>query len=433
MSKTREDYKQMLEKIKKQTSSSSKFDYLELKDGPNVVRVLPGHPNMEGFFVEVFQHAKGNKETYMSVICLNHGDPRAKDCLIEDELEELRVSKDKADKAMYNDQKAKPRYYMNVVDRKTGECKSLPCGSSILKGILVYVTDEEYGDILDVNEGRDVTINKSGKGMDTEYTVVAKPKISPVFADEDEITELIGTSAEDTKLPDLTELKAQFNDEPDKALLVWKEGWKALKDADDDDAPAAKKAGAKSKATTDRDAPSEEDEDEVKVPLKSRCATCGDKRFKTPSTGVASCPAGHGGPQLAEGASPSKPSKAYLKEFPPAEPEAAAEPPKPLKSRCAVCGDKRFKYADGTISCAASHGGPQLAEGSRPTKPSKAYLKEFPEPVETVEEEEEEETTPKPKKSAGAATSSAVSPTEEDEGLDDLDEILKQHSKGAKK
>jgi hypothetical protein len=453
MAKTKEDYKKILEKLKEGGGNSrTKFDYLELQDSKNVVRVLPGHPNMDAFYVEKHQHQKGSGPTYMSVICLNHGDPRADECLIDSEdLEELRTSSNKDDKKKYSDWRAKPRYFLNVIDRSDDTVKTLACGPQILTGILGYITDdEEYGDILDPQEGRDLIIEKSGTGMDTNYEVKAKVKTSALFDDDDQIAELIGTSAEDTKLPDLTEVLKEFEGEPDNALFVWRNGWKAFmekmkaEDSGDSKKASPKKdtgKGSKKVAPAEADEePEAEDDDEVRVPLKSRCSVCGEKRFKD-GKGKVNCPNNHGHvPQLAEDARPSKPSKGYLKEFP--EPVAAEPVLTPLKSRCAVCGDKRFKAEDGTVSCKNGHGGPQLADGARPSKPSKAYLAEFPEPVEDEEEEEEPvptkatakasaKTVATPSKGASATKTSPSKPADDDddEGLDDLDEILKKHTK----
>jgi hypothetical protein len=454
--RSKEDYKKILEKLKEGQGGGNynklEVEYLDLKPGKNNVRVLPGHPNMEAFFVEKHQHQKGTGPTYMSVICLNHGDHKANECLIcSEELEELRLSKDKDDKKKYSDQRPKVRYFLSVIDRDDDEkLKVLPCGSQILTGILEYVTDEdEYGDILDAQEGRDLIITKSGSGMDTEYTVKSKVKSTPIFDEEDEITKLIGTSAEDTKLPDLTVLTKEMEGEPENALYIWRNGWKAFADkmkseggGDSKKADTKKPAGKGKPVEPEEEPDAEGEEDETPITdypvLKSRCAICGEKRHKTPNGNL--CPNGHSGDPLAEGAQPTKPSKAYLKEFPPAEPEETPITSFPkLKSRCAVCGDVRYNAPDGA-TCAQGHGGPKLADGARPAKPSKAYLKEFPEPVEEDEEAEEEAPAPKPKtgvkpaatpsKTAPAKTSpSKPAPPEDDEeeGLDDLDAILAKH------
>lgn len=42
---------------------------------------------------------------------------------------------------------------------------------SLMKALEAYFTNEDYGDPL----GYDITISRTGKGMDTEYTLVASP------------------------------------------------------------------------------------------------------------------------------------------------------------------------------------------------------------------------------------------------------------------
>lgn len=376
------DYKQVLEKLKKASKGSSDRDYIELTEGKNMVRVCPGHPNMEGFFEEVHYHNRTdpkNPKKRLQVICFNHGDPRADACDVCRELEPLSKSTDKADKKLYNEQKAKARWFCNVIDRADDDkVKILGMGITILKGILGYVTDEDYGDVLSLTEGRDMNITKSGEGMDTEYEVKAHPKTTMLLPEKADIKKLIGTSAEDCGLYDLTELKQQFADEPEKVMIIWEKGWDALKN---DDSEEATKAKGKALGF---------DKDDKKAAKKGAAA---------------------------------------------AEPEPEDEPaitsfPK-LKSLCSVCGENRYKTPGGNV-CANGHGGvPPLADGAVPSDPSKAALKAHPEwaAQEEPEAEEEEAEAPKP-----AAKKPAAKPaTDSDDDLDDLDSILAAHSKGVKK
>ena len=84
-----------------------------------------------------------------------------------------------------------------------------------MKQIIDIICDPDYGDITDFNTGRDITITKSGKGLNTEYSVLAKPK-ETIATDQYSEEEL------DEKLPDLDsmfvkkdedELMALFNGE----------------------------------------------------------------------------------------------------------------------------------------------------------------------------------------------------------------------------
>ena len=46
-----------------------------------------------------------------------------------------------------------------------------------MKTFLSYLYDEEYGDITDVDEGSDITIERSGQGLDTSYNVKIARKL----------------------------------------------------------------------------------------------------------------------------------------------------------------------------------------------------------------------------------------------------------------
>lgn len=272
--KPKPNYEEALARLNEQSKrGGGDKDYIELKEGKNVVRILPGHPNMDAFYEEVYYHRKsvGRKKS-VNVICLNHGDSNADDCPICTALEEVRRSRDKGDKQIWSEQRPKARFFMNAIDRTDNSPKILACGISVMKQILGFVTDEEYGDILDVQEGTDLIITRTGEGLDTEYDVKARRNSSPVFEEEDEIEALIGTSAKNSKLVDLTEMKSQFADEPDKVQLVWEEGWEALKDLDDEDEPkkSSKKSSKKSRDDDDDDEEEEDETPKKKASVKKR-------------------------------------------------------------------------------------------------------------------------------------------------------------------
>lgn len=392
------DYKKVLAKIKK--GSGDNVDYLKFEDGDTVIRLVPGHPNMDGFFISIPMHQKNANGggDYLKVICLDLGEDSGS-CEICPDIEPLRLSDDKADKKLYKEQMAKDRFFFSAVvredDGKGGikkevtEPKVAECGTMLLEEILTLLVNPEYEDLLDPITGLDVTVNKSGEGMKTEYKVTPRRKSSMIYPGNQEATEaLIGTGAEDTKLKDLNTLKEQFSAPEDrhKPFLIWQKGWKALKDDSKEDTTEKPKdkvkpsAGTQAKKTIAKvEEPVEEAEESVDITS-----------------------------------------------FP------------KLKSRCAVCGDPRFKVPTGA-TCAAGHGGKQLPDDERPSKPSKAYLKEFPEPVEEeveeaeeVEEEEEPLPTKTSTKTSPKPTSKSVEP-DGDDGLEELSAILEAHGQKAKK
>lgn len=257
------DYRKVLDRLNQQSKrGGGGKDYLELEQGKNIVRILPAHPHMEAFYEEVYYHRRNVGKKSLSVICLNHGDSDGDDCPVCTSLEELRNSKDKTDRKLFGEQRPKPRFFMNAIDRKDNTLKILACGITIMKDVLGFVTDEEYGDILDPQEGTDLIITKSGEQLDTEYSTKARRNSSPALDDEDALSELIGTNAKNTKLFDLTEVKTQFEGEPDKVELVWSEGWEALKDLDDEDDEKPKKKKSVKPAAKKRKDEEDEEEDE---------------------------------------------------------------------------------------------------------------------------------------------------------------------------
>jgi len=382
-------YKKVLEKLKSKNSKYKK-NYMEFQDGDNNIRIVPGHPNMDGFYVEVMFHSKGNKKDRVKVICLNGEDGTKGDtCEICPEIKELLNSKDKKDQQMGRDQQGKSRYFFNVLDRDDDDQqKTVECGPQLLTEILTLLASDDYADLLDVNEGVDLIVKKSGKDLNTEYKVVPKRRPSPLFEDPKKIKAFIGKDAEDTKIVDLTDLLSQFGGEPEKAKLVWDEGWAALKDAAKD----------------------EDDEDEDEKPAKSTSKAPEKAPAKKPKVVE---------PEPDE--DESEEDEVDVTKFP------------KLKSRCSVCGLNRYKSPSGNV-CVNGHGdAPPLEEGKRPSKPAKEYLKEFPEPVDEEEEvEEEEEETPKTKTKAKTTPKKPVA-DDDDDDLDSLDEILEKHKKGKTK
>lgn len=385
MALTVEDYKKKLAELKTSKGKDDK-DFMKWEKGPNIGRILPGHPNMEAFYEEVKEHKKGEGKDFISVVCV--GD----DCEICPELEAYRKSKDKEDQKIWKEQQPKSKFYFNFLSKgpdgkaKEPELKVVGCGTQILQGILGLLCDEEYGEsIIDAFDGRDVNVEMGiAKNQQIEYTVKPRVNKGPAIKDVAKLQELIGESEEDSKLNDLTTMHEQFDD-PHKAYIVWTEGWAALKEeGDEDEKPKSK--------------------DSKKAPLSPLHAVAA-KRAKEEAT------------------------REKGKKAPPPEDDEEEESDTPaitsypkLKSRCSVCGDQRHKTPNGNL-CPAGHKAEPLAEGERPSKPSKAYLKAFPAPVEDEDEEVEEE----PEEEVEEADDSG-----EDEDLGDLDSILKAHKKGKK-
>lgn len=162
----------------------SNTDYDNLQNGKNVRRVLWPKGEKDVFYSEGFLHFSLGAEGKKVATCpktFNEKNP----CPICEYVAQLQKSKSKQDKKLANQIKAKRRIYINVLSRDDEEetPKVLPIGVTILKGLLETICDPDYGDITDPETGRDVTITRKGQGLNTEYSVLPKPKSSVVSED----------------------------------------------------------------------------------------------------------------------------------------------------------------------------------------------------------------------------------------------------------
>ena len=207
----------------------SDFGFDKLESGKNVRRILPPKGDSDMFYSEGFLHFGLGEDGKTAVTCLKTFD---KKCPICEYIDSIKNSKNKEDKEFVNNAKATKRIYINVLNRDSDDeeetPKVLPIGKMILKQLIDIICDPDYGDITDFDEGRDVTITKSGKGMNTEYSVLAKPKNSVASEqyDEEELDEL---------LPDLESLFVEKSEEELVAILSGEEYSKDDEEESEDD------------------------------------------------------------------------------------------------------------------------------------------------------------------------------------------------------
>lgn len=216
-----------MDKLKKKSEDLSKSgggaDYDKLQPGKNVRRVLPPKGDRDVFWSEGYVHFQVGPEGKSTVTCLEtYG--QGKKCPVCQYVEQLKKGS-KADKQLADRIRRTRRMYINVINRD-GEDetpKVLPVGKTILQPIIDIICDPDYGDITDFEEGRDITITKTGKGLNTEYSVIAKPKPSVASEEmtEDELQEA---------LPDLDALFIKKTPQEIQDILDGTDG-----DDDDDD------------------------------------------------------------------------------------------------------------------------------------------------------------------------------------------------------
>jgi len=124
---------------------STPSDFMDLKEGDNVVRVITERPYQ--FVIHWVKDATG---TNRKVRCAMDDCPLCR-----------------------KGNKAQARWYLGVIDRRTNQAKILEISSQVYMGIKNYVADPEWGDV----RRYDLNIKRAAKGTQPLYSVVVKPPV----------------------------------------------------------------------------------------------------------------------------------------------------------------------------------------------------------------------------------------------------------------
>ncbi len=160
---------------------------VKLKEGKTRVRILQATPTSK-FWADLGVHwiktEKGGKPIAV-VGCKDH--VHNEPCPVCTMIEKcMQSAVDDESLAIYKDMKTKKSVLVAVLLR-SGEDKSdepviLEMTPTTFGNILSMIEtyNEDYGNVLDPKTGMDFTIERKGKGLDTEYTVMPNPKSDPV-------------------------------------------------------------------------------------------------------------------------------------------------------------------------------------------------------------------------------------------------------------
>ena len=199
-------------------NKENKLDYLKLKEGDTRIRILDVAP----FPFKEWWAPKGNGGKGCSIPY------KGEDDLLEKENKEfMKRIYEEADKRGLKGEtrkkfvrkngfeklpwgKVKQKYVIHVLDRETGEVKLLEKGNGLFKEIKKYAMNPEYGDPRQY----DITITRTGSGLNTEYTVTPARQNTPLTDEEIRLYE-------ESKV-DLAKLKDHSHITPEQCLAVAK-------------------------------------------------------------------------------------------------------------------------------------------------------------------------------------------------------------------
>lgn len=180
------------EKLKRTDMGGGGGGFISLKEGKTVVRILPEVGKMDAFYQTVGVHnlpGNDNKRVYCPAFTSMGELP----CPICDLVKRLYQAGDKASKALAQQLRVSKKYWINVINRadETPVPLILTAGTTIFNPIASAVSDEDYGDIWDPENGVDVVIKRTGEGMQTKYEVLLKRNPSPLLEDMDGLDDLL--------------------------------------------------------------------------------------------------------------------------------------------------------------------------------------------------------------------------------------------------
>jgi len=260
------------ERLKRQAEQTgSRFDGIlkngvelfKFKPGDNTFRILPPTwDNAEYYGLEVFVHpfVGANNGTYL---CLAH--MKKQKCPICDAAKDARDVGDKEEAAELS---AKQRYLFWVLDRDdegTGP-KIADLSWSMDQAVAALCTHKRSGKVIAIDhpdDGRDVTIQKRGQGINTKYfghRIDSDP--SPISDDEDQQDSILEEIRENP-LPDILHY---YTADYLKGVISGTVSEDDENEEEEDDEPKKKKKGGKvkdepKKKKKSRDEDEDEDED----------------------------------------------------------------------------------------------------------------------------------------------------------------------------
>jgi len=209
---SKKDKLDALRKKLEKTDMGGSRGFWSPQQGGNDIRILPETGDMPFFFQEVGRHyLPGEKMVY----CPSFTSEGDLDCPVCDLVSELYSLGDPTSKKLAGDIRVRKMYWMNVMVRE-GKNSNGPFiytpGVTVFSSIVSLVNDPDYGDIFDLEEGTDITVERSGTGLNTEYQVVPRRKTSPLAATEAEIKQIVD------KAKDLSWVEVSEDPEEDSEL-----------------------------------------------------------------------------------------------------------------------------------------------------------------------------------------------------------------------
>lgn len=170
------------DKAAEQVKAGGSSDFMKMKVGRNVVRILPPALGQRTPFVTVHQHFIKLPTSAKPVVFACPRMHDNKPCPACAQADKFRKSGRSEDRSAMFELLPKMRLFANVIDRTDGAVKILGFGKTIYEQLIALRRDQDAGgDYTDPENGFDIIIERTGTGArDTEYRVMPARKQSPM-------------------------------------------------------------------------------------------------------------------------------------------------------------------------------------------------------------------------------------------------------------
>lgn len=198
-------FEQLRKKKEKLENKGQGGDFLEnfvqiAENETAQLRILPGNPNPEEFYIETALHKIGENNFH----CPRKRDEKCPICDlyvdiwkdINSDGKDSPAGKAKRDFIFNNGIRPSDRYYFNVYDRRDGKVKILSQGLKVFQKILDGMFDPDFGNgetyIFDVENGWDFNLKmKKVAGYNNYDNSAFRPKQTPLAESEEEIASIL--------------------------------------------------------------------------------------------------------------------------------------------------------------------------------------------------------------------------------------------------
>ena len=200
-----------------QTQTGKQNNLWKPEPGKQTIRIVPYQYDKDNPFRELFFHYNLGKKIYLSPVTFGKADPVVEFC------EKLKATGNKEDWQMARKMEPKMRCYVPVIVRgeESEGVKFWGFGKTVYQELLSIIADPDYGDITDVMNGRDVTVEftaAEGAGSFPKTSIRVKPNTSAATDSKDVAEKITNGQKEITEI-----FKEVSYDDLKTALSEWLE------------------------------------------------------------------------------------------------------------------------------------------------------------------------------------------------------------------